>query len=42
MSRTYPVGACWCPKCNRPGDPNGEDDCQPVAAGSRDPWGDVA
>ena len=42
MSRTYPVGACWCPTCNRPGNPNGEDDYTPPPAAAADPWTEVA
>lgn len=42
MNQTMPVGACWCPKCNRPGSPAGENDYTPPAAATVDPWEEVA
>lgn len=42
MTRPMPVGACWCPQCNRPGNPAGEDD-QPVSVAAQpDPWAGAA
>lgn len=41
MNHVMPAGACWCPKCNRPGTPNGEDDTTPPPA-AVDPWAEVA
>lgn len=42
MSRQYPLGACWCPRCNQPGNPVDEDTPRDTDAPSPDAWGDVA
>lgn len=43
MTRPMPIGACWCPQCNAPGNPIGEDDTQPAATTPQpDPWAGVA
>lgn len=39
MTRPMPIGACWCPQCNAPGNPVDEDDTRPTAASAPDPWG---